>query len=274
METCFDFNYQYCTQLMDSLLYDCTDNVAILTFNRPKVLNAFSDEMRGAMLERLRAIETDDNVRCVVLTGTGKAFSAGGDVPNMVTLQDDNDTTTIPMRIGMASDVMQSISQLPKPVIAAVNGAAAGGGMNLALGCDMRFGSTKAFFSSAFVKIGLMPDWGGFYALPRIVGSAKAMELMMTGDRVMAAEALSLGMLNRVVEPETLMEETHAFAARLAAGPAQALAQIKAGVQLGQTGSLADVFEFEKRIQTGLFLTDDAREGMRAFVEKRAPKFS
>ena len=115
------------------------------------------------------------------------------------------------------------------PVIAAVNGAAAGGGMNLALGCDIRFGSTNAFFVSAFVKIGLMPDWGGFHALPRIVGAAKAMELMMTGDRVRADEALALGMLNRVMEADSFLDETQSFAARLASGPAEALAQIKAG---------------------------------------------
>ena len=258
---------------METLLYDCTDKVATLTFNRPNVLNAFSDDMRAALLERLRAIATDDAVRCVVLTGAGKAFSAGGDVPNMVALQEANDEETIPRRINMAADVMQTISRLPKPVIACVNGAAAGGGMNLALGCDMRFGSTKAFFSSAFVKIGLVPDWGGFHALPRIVGSAKAMELMMTGDRVLAEEALSLGMLNRVVEPDALTETTQTFAARLAAGPAEALAEIKAGVSFGQSASLADVFELEKRVQTRLFLTDDAREGMRAFVEKRPTRF-
>jgi 2-(1,2-epoxy-1,2-dihydrophenyl)acetyl-CoA isomerase len=258
---------------MDTLLYECTDKVATLTFNRPEVLNAFSDEIRGALHDRLRVIETDDAVRCVVLTGAGKAFSAGGDVPNMVALQEADDDATIARRIGMASDVMQTIARLPKPVIAAVNGAAAGGGMNVALGCDMRFGSTNAFFSSAFVKIGLIPDWGGFHALPRIVGSAKAMELMMTGDRVPAEDALALGMLNRVVEADVLMAMTHAFAARLAAGPAAALAHIKAGVQLGQKSSLADVFDFEKRVQTGLFLTDDAREGMRAFVEKRLPRF-
>lgn len=258
---------------MDTLLYDCTEKVATITFNRPNVLNAFSDEVRAALLDRLLGIESDDTVRCVVLTGAGKAFSAGGDVPNMVALQDVNDVETIPRRIGMASDVMQTIARLPKPVIAAVNGAAAGGGMSLALGCDMRFGSTKAFFSSAFVKIGLIPDWGGFHALPRLVGSAKAMELMMTGDRVPAEEALALGMLNRVIEADAFMDTTQKFAARLAAGPAAALAQIKVGVQLGQKSSLADVFDFEKRTQTRLFLEDDAREGMRAFVEKRAPKF-
>lgn len=258
---------------MDSLLYECADRVATLTFNRPEVLNAFSDDMRAALLERLRAIESDDAVRAVVLTGAGKAFSAGGDVPNMVSLQEANDTQTIPRRIEMASDVMQTISRLPKPVVAAVNGAAAGGGMNLALGCDIRLGSSRAFFSSAFVKIGLMPDWGGFHALPRIVGSAKALELMMTGDRVMADEALSLGMLNQVIDADGFMAQVQDFAARIASGPAAALAQIKAGVSLGQEGSLAEVFEFEKRVQTALFLTDDAREGMRAFVEKRKPAF-
>lgn len=257
----------------DELLCDVSDGVAVLTINRPEVMNAFSDVMRANMLARLTALESDEAVRCIMITGRGKAFSAGGDIPNMITLQEADDSSLIGQRIGMASDVMQLIHRLPKPVVAAINGPAAGGGMNLALGCDMRVGSSKALFTEAFVKIGLVPDWGGFQALTRLVGTAKAMEWMMTGDRIDADEALRLGLLNAVYPAESFHDDALKFCQRLARGPAKALAAIKAGVHLGVGGSLADVFAYEKRVQTALFLSDDAREGMRAFVEKRPPKF-
>ncbi|MEM7405547.1 MAG: enoyl-CoA hydratase [Pseudomonadota bacterium] len=257
----------------DELLCEITDGVAVLTINRPEVMNAFSDAMRAAMFARLGVLEADPEVRCIMITGHGKAFSAGGDIPNMIRLQEADDSSLIGQRIGMASDVMQRIRHLPKPVVAAVNGPAAGGGMNLALGCDIRVGSTKALFTEAFVKIGLVPDWGGFQALTRLVGTAKAMEWMMTGDRIDAEEAQRLGLLNALYPAETFRDDALAFCRRLARGPAEALAAIKAGVYLGAEGSLADVFAYEKRVQTALFLSQDAREGMRAFVEKRPPKF-
>ena len=257
----------------DSLLYEVQDGVGLITLNRPKVMNAFSDEMRAALRERLNEAAVDDAVRCIVITGAGKAFSAGGDIANMVSLQAAEDRQTIPRRIDLAGDVISLLKRLGKPVIAAINGAAAGGGMNLALGCDIRFGSTRAVFSEAFVKIGLVPDWGGFHALTRIVGTGKAMELMMTGDRIGAEEAYRLGLINRLIDAESFLQETLVFARRLAAGPASALSRIKEGVYLGADGTLDDVVSFERRVQTELFLSSDAREGMQAFLEKRPPKF-
>ncbi|MAP12690.1 MAG: hypothetical protein CMQ61_11625 [Gammaproteobacteria bacterium] len=255
------------------LLYDLRDGVVTLTLNRPEVLNAFSDELRVALHERLQALAEDDAARVVVITGTGRAFSAGGDIANMVDLQARNDTSTLPGRIDVAGKVMATIRAMPKPVVAAINGPAAGGGLNLALGCDIRLGSTEAVFSQAFVKIGLVPDWGGFHALTRLVGTGKATELMMTGERIDATEAYRLGLLNQLYEADVFAAKAQKFAKRLAASPRAALAYIKQGVAIGATGNHEDVVAFERRVQSELFLSADACEGMQAFLEKRPPKF-
>lgn len=256
------------------ILTDISDGVATLTFNRPDVLNAFTDAMRAEIRDSLRAFATRDDIGCVMVIGAGKAFSAGGDVASMAALQDDNDTQVINDRLVMAAEVLDAIAALPQPLIAAINGAAAGAGMNLALACDMRLASEKAVFAQAFVKIGLVPDWGGFQNLTRIVGTGKAMELMMTGERIDAAEALRLGLVNRVIGRDEFAAETRAFAKALAKGPRDTLAAIKRGVRLGADETLQDVLAFERETQVNLFLSEDAREGMRAFLEKRPAKFS
>lgn len=255
------------------ILSAIADGVATVTLNRPEAMNAFGEGMRELLLETLQGFATDRSVRCVVLTGAGRAFSAGGDIANMAALQDGNDASPIAHRIAVAGEVTGLIRALPQPVIAAINGAAAGGGMNLALACDMRLGSDKALFAQSFVKIGLVPDWGGFGFLTRIVGTAKAMELMMTGARVGAEEALRLGLLNHVYPLAAFADEVAAFAKLLADSPPEALAAIKRGVYLGADGSPADVVDYEVEVQAPLFLSADSREGMRAFLEKRPPVF-
>ncbi|MEW6298765.1 MAG: enoyl-CoA hydratase-related protein [Thermodesulfobacteriota bacterium] len=153
------------------------------------------------------------------------------------------------------------------------NGAAAGAGMNLALVCDVRLGSDQARFAESFVKIGLVPDWGGFYFLTRLVGTSKALELMMTGDLIDAEEALRLGMLNRVFAHTAFHAEALHFVRKLATGPAETLARIKRGVYLGAVGTLEEVLAYERDAQTAVFLSADAKEGTRAFLEKRPPLF-
>jgi 2-(1,2-epoxy-1,2-dihydrophenyl)acetyl-CoA isomerase len=162
---------------------------------------------------------------------------------------------------------------MPQPVIAAVNGPAAGGGMNLALACDIRLGCEKTLFSESFVKIGLIPDWGGFNSLTRLVGAAKAMELMLTGARIGAEEAHRLGLLNQLYPLDSFQDQVRAFAEQLAAGPPRALAAIKRGIHGPAGASLAGALEFEHQNQAELILSEDAREGMRAFLEKRPPRF-
>jgi len=260
--------------IKDQILTNTDDKgVATITLNRPEAMNAFEDGMRETLLERLESFSTDPAVRCIVITGAGKAFCAGGDIISMAALQDNNDTSVVEERMSLAARVIQTIKEMRQPVIASVNGAAAGGGMNLALACDMRLASDRAIFAESFVKIGLIPDWGGFSLLPQLIGTAKAMELMMLGDRIDADTALRLGLLNHVYPHDEFVDSVSTFAQRLATGPSETLARIKEGVYLGARTSLADGLAYEYRTQRQMFLSENAREGMRAFIEKRAPVF-
>lgn len=256
------------------ILYDVTEGVGTVTLNRPEAMNAFGGTMREDVLRLLRQAEGDSRVRCVVITGAGKAFCAGGDIASMAELQAREDTAVISQRMDVGADVVHLLRAMPKPVIAAINGAAAGAGLNLALACDMRLAAESAKLSASFVKIALVPDWGGTYLLTRLVGTAKAMELMMTGDRLTAADALRLGLVNRVIADTAFREQAMSFARQLASGPIATLAHIKRATYLGATGHLSESLATEAQAQTSLFLSDDAREGMRAFLEKRSPRFS
>ena len=254
----------------DRLLFELSEGVAILTLNRPEVMNAFEDGMREALLERLEECAKDPAARCIVLTGAGRAFSAGGDITSMAKLQKENNLSIVETRMKLASRVVQHIRRMPQPVLAAINGAAAGGGMNLALACDMRIASDKAVFAQSFVKIGLVPDWGGFDFLTKLVGTSKAMELMMLGDRIDATEAHRLGIVNRVVPENAFRDETKNFARCLANGPPETLSAIKVGIYQGMESTLPETLSYEYETQRRLFLRDDAREGMKAFLEKRS----
>ncbi len=258
---------------MPRILTDVVDHVGTITLNRPEVMNAFCDDMRERLFECLKEFCGDPDIGCIVITGAGKAFCAGGDIASMADMQDNDDTSELDSRIAVAAEIIGFMRKTPKPIIAAVNGAAAGGGMNLALACDIRLGSDRALFAQSFVKIGLVPDWGGFSFLPRLVGAAKAMELMMTGERVRAEEALRLGILNRLYPADEFAAGVQDFARDLAAGPSQTLAAIKRGVYLGAECPLDEALEYEAATQRRVFLSSDAREGMRAFLDKRAPEF-
>lgn len=255
------------------LLYATAERVATITLNRPHAMNALHGTMREDIFTCLRQAEQDPQVGAVVITGAGVAFCAGGDIANMIKLQARGDAAPVAARTGVAADLIQFLRAMGKPVLAAINGAAAGGGMNLALACDMRFGSPLTRFSASFVKIGLVPDWGGHYFLTRLVGTSQAMELMMLGTSIDADESLRLGLINRIFPADTLLADVVARAQRLAHGPRAALAAIKRGVYLGAEQALATTLAYEQRVQTELFLEPDAREGMRAFIEKRPPRF-
>ncbi|MCC6709369.1 MAG: enoyl-CoA hydratase/isomerase family protein [Gammaproteobacteria bacterium] len=255
------------------VLYAVSARVALITLNRPAAMNALAGTMREDILAGLERAAADPEVGVVVITGAGDAFCAGGDIANMLELQARDDARPVVARTAVASDLIQFLRAMDKPVIAAINGAAAGGGANLALACDIRYGSTRTRFAESFVKIGLVPDWGGHYLLTRLVGTSRAMELMMHGDRIDADEAYRLGIINRIFPAESFMQDVLTRAEQLAQGPAAALAAIKHGVYLGAEQSLATVLAYEQRTQEQLFLGEDAREGMRAFMEKRSPRF-
>jgi 2-(1,2-epoxy-1,2-dihydrophenyl)acetyl-CoA isomerase len=247
------------------------DGVATITLNRPEKLNAFTGTMREDLLEALRTCEGQSTVRVVVITGAGRAFCAGGDVEYMSGLQKKNDLTAFRKLLDAGRDVILEIATMSKPVIAAINGVAAGAGCNLALACDYRIASENAKLSESFVKIGLHPDWGGTWLLPRLVGRSRAAEILMTGRMVEAAEALSIGMIDRIAAD--LAEETQALATSIAAAPPMAVAGIKRALAASDRNDLSAQIELESEHQLRCFQSQDSAEGMAAFFERRAATF-
>jgi 2-(1,2-epoxy-1,2-dihydrophenyl)acetyl-CoA isomerase len=256
------------------LLYETRDAVATLTLNRPERLNALGDSLREDLQDAVTRAAEDPGVRAIVITGAGKGFCAGGDVKAMNERKEQGAARPLLERVAPGRDrTVLALREAPKPVIAAVNGAAAGAGMNLALACDIRLASTAARFSQAFVKRGLHPDWGGTYFLPRVVGVARAAELIWTGEVIDAQEALRLGIVSAVHPPEELLPATYALARKIAAGPPLAIRLAKRAIYHNLECDLRQALEFETFAQNVCYETEDAREGIRAFVEKRAPQF-
>jgi len=249
------------------------DAVARITLDRPDVMNRFEGTMREALVDALLTVGRDSSIRCVLVTGAGDAFSAGADVNGMLVLHEGGDTDEIRRRMELGADVIRAVRAMPKPVVAAMNGVAAGAGANLALACDLRIGSDNASLSESFVRIGLLPDWGGLHFLVRLVGPGRAAELAMTAERLDAARLLELGILNRVYSTESFTTDALAYASRLATASPDAIAKIKAGIDVATTGSLEDVFAFERDAQPVLFAGANCREGMAAFLERRTPVF-
>ena len=248
--------------------------VLLITLHRPETLNSLARDMAGLVVEALRTAATDASVGAVVITGAGRGFSAGGDIALMQTvMKDGGEWEKFKDVVEGGRDLALAVRACPKPVIAAVNGAAAGGGMGLALSCDIRWASENAKFAQAFAKIGLHPDWGSLYHLPRLIGPARALELMWTGDAVDAAEAFRLGIVSRVLPAEQLLPDTIAFAERLAQGAGFALAQIKQSVNASLTLTLEGALAREIEAQEMCWNSRDAKEGITAFLEKRAPKY-
>jgi 2-(1,2-epoxy-1,2-dihydrophenyl)acetyl-CoA isomerase len=247
--------------------------VGRLTLNRPEKLNAFAGRMRDEIFDALAELDAPD-VRVVVVTGAGRGFCSGADVRYLAELLDAGDTASFEKLLDAGRRVVTKIREMAVPVVASINGPAAGGGLNLALACDLRIASDRATFGQTFSRIGLAPDWGGLHFLPRLVGEAKAIELMMTGEIVGADDALRIGLVNRVVPHDTLAAETEKLADLLASRPPASLRTIKRGVYESGGWSLSDALDFETTSQLECFATDDAREGVAAFFEKRAPRFT
>src|SRR5437764_8154126 len=242
------------------------DAVTTITLNRPDKLNAFAGTMREDLLAALR----DAGGRVVVITGAGRAFCAGGDVENMARLQKAGDVDGFRKLLDAGAAIVTQIASMPKPVIAAINGVAAGAGCNLALACDYRIASEQAKLGETFVRIGIHPDWGGTWTLPRLVGTSRALEIMMSGRMVDAAEALSIGMVDRVVPAADLAAETETLARAMADGPPIAIEGIKRALAASRTNSLRQQIDLESEHQLRAFASDDAAEGMAAFLRKRS----
>jgi 2-(1,2-epoxy-1,2-dihydrophenyl)acetyl-CoA isomerase len=245
------------------------DAITTITLNRPDKLNAFGGTMREDLLAALR--EADGRV--VVITGAGRAFCAGGDVENMARLQKEGDVASFRKLLDAGRDIIVQIAEMEQPVIASINGVAAGAGCNLALACDYRIASDQAKLGETFVRIGIHPDWGGTWTLPRLVGTSRAMEIMMTGRMIGAAEAFEIGMVDRVVPPEQLAAETETLARAIAGGPPIAIAGIKRALTASRTNGLREQIDLETENQLRAFASEDAAEGMAAFFEKRSPRW-
>lgn len=250
--------------------YECNEGVAVLTLNRPKSLNSMSLDLINGWIAKLHEAEHNPEVRVVVLTGEGRAFCAGGDLGAL-----DNLKTTEERRrfVAQAGMIVKLIHCMSKPVIAMVNGVAAGAGFNIAIACDLCYAAEGVKFIQSFASVGLAPDCGGYYFLAKTVGLAKAKELMFTARPVEAQEALSLGLVNGVFAAEALRENVLAVAKKMAAGAPLALAMMKKEIN-NYGASLDDTLTYEAMAMSALLGTEDFREGVRAFSEKRAPKFT
>jgi 2-(1,2-epoxy-1,2-dihydrophenyl)acetyl-CoA isomerase len=254
---------------MTFILSETRDAVTTITLNRPEKLNAFSGSMREDLVAALRSAAG----RVVIITGAGRAFCAGGDVEFMSSLQKNSDVAAFRKLLEAGREIVMQIATMPKPVIASVNGVAAGAGCNLALACDYRVASDAAKFAQSFVRIGLHPDWGGTWFLPRAVGRSAAFEMMTTGRVVEAEEALRIGLADRVVAAASLNGATQKLAQAIASGPPVAIAAIKRALSDSERNALNAQIDLETENQMKAFQSREAAEGMAAFFEKRPPKF-
>jgi len=256
--------------LNDAVLYGSENGIARITMNRTSSLNALNDELADGLKAAIGRAEEDDNVRVVILTGAGRAFCAGGDLGFLKSL---TDRAAGERFIASAGEVTKRIYTSKKPYIAFVNGTAAGAGVNFMLACDIILASEKAKFTEAFSKVGLIPDCGGLYLLSKTVGLHRAKELMLTGDVITAADALSAGLVNHIYPDDELEGKVMELAARLASLPMKTLAMTKRYLN-DVSLSLDGVLAIEPEAQTSLMLGPEGSEGMSAFLEKRAPKFT
>lgn len=266
---------QTITTNTEDLLARLGEGVLTLTLNRPERRNALTRPMLTALAEQLARAETAPEVRVVVLTGAGGAFSSGGDVKAMAEASGDDadlDSRIHRQRISQRA-TSGRLFEMPKPTIASLPGAAAGAGLALALACDLRIMADTAILTTAFAKVGFSGDYGGTYFLTQLVGSAKARELYFLSDRISAQEALALGLVNRVVPADKLEAETTALARRLAAGPPIAYRYMKENLNRAMGGSMHECLDLEATHHVHTGRTEDHREAARAFVEKRTPVF-
>lgn len=254
----------------ECLLYGVQDCIATITLNRPDVFNAFNDQQSYDLQDALKQVARDENVRVVVLTGAGKAFSSGQDLKAIATANNRDLSDSLEKRY---NPIIRAMRNLPKPIICKLNGVAAGAGCSLALACDLVVASSAASMIEVFVNVGLVLDSGSSFFLPRAVGSLKAFELSTLGSKVSAEEALQLGMVNKVVAPEELEATVAELAARYAAAPTKAVGLIKKMLNKSFSSTLNEMLDYEAYCQKIAGNSEDYREGITAFNEKRKPQF-
>ena len=259
--------------MYETILFEKTGGVANVALNRPKKLNAFDGTMHEELYAALDEAANDDETRCVVLRGEGRGFSAGADLAQIIEGAEGDPDLGEYLRATYSRLVKRMVS-MEKPIVASLHGPVYGAGVGISLACDLRVVAESAKFSVAFIKIGLMPDAGVSFFLPRVVGLGRALEMSMTGDPVEAEEALRIGLVNRVVPDEELMEETNALAHRLASMPTAALGKTKLALYASFEGDLDAVLEREAEGQTYCGYTADHKEGVEAFFEKREARFT
>lgn len=257
----------------ETIEFTISEGVAVLTLNRPDSLNSFNAQMHSEVKSALKEVKKDSSVRCLLLTGNGRGFCAGQD------LGDRNVAPgSAPPNLGESieknySPMLRTIRSLEMPVICAVNGVAAGAGANIAFACDIVLAAKSASFIQAFCKIGLIPDCGGTWTLPRLVGPARAMALSLLGDKISAEQAEQWGMIWKTVENESLQNEAMAMAQHFASQPTKGLALIKRAIQASADNTFDEQLDLERDLQTLAGRTDDYREGVAAFIGKRKPAF-
>ena len=257
----------------ETMRYEVADNVATITFTRPDVANAMSSTCAAEVNEVSREIDSDPNVRAVVITGEGKMFCAGGDLAEFDAAGDGARN----LLLKMTGDLHVGLSRLarnPAPVIAAVNGTAAGAGFSLVMACDLAIANESAVFTMAYTKAGLSPDGSSTYYMPRKIGDRRTRELMLTNRVLSSAEALEWGVVNEVVPDGEALGTAQALAAKLASGPTVAFGRVKALLDASFDNALETQMEYEARAIADMITTDDGKEGLNAFLNKRKPEFS
>ncbi|HMG89941.1 MAG TPA: enoyl-CoA hydratase-related protein [Chryseolinea sp.] len=253
------------------LTYSLNGSVATITLNRPDVYNALNDEITFELQDVFKVVAKDDSVRVVVLTGEGKAFCSGQDLRSSASQKNRSIMDSLHKRY---NPIIRAMRNLPKPIVCRLNGVAAGAGCSIALACDIIVAAEEATMIEVFINIGLVPDSGSSYFLPRLVGNAKAFELCAMGSKVKATDALQLGLVNKVVPMESLDQAVMEYTTYFATAPTKAIGLVKRMLQKSATSSLDDMLDYEAYCQEIAGGTDDYKEGVKAFSEKRKPNFS
>lgn len=262
------------TSNQDTIIVTDNDTIRTITLNRPDVLNAFNTDMLKALIKAVRDADKDKSVRCLVITGNGRAFASGQDLSEVAGRYKSDE----PIELGhhlrdYYNPLITKIRTMEKPVIASINGVAAGAGCSFALAADIRIAAESSSFIQAFINVGLVPDSGSTFMLPRLIGLSRAMEMAMTGRKIKAEEALQIGLVNRVVPDDQLAEETGKLAAKLAALPPRGIGLTKRAINAAWNNDLTTQLDYEAMLQTTAGQTHDHREGVVAFLEKRKPDF-